>query len=94
MSSSSRRKGVASALVDFCERKARAWGADGICLHVNRLNAPALRFYDSCGFAIVPDWLGFNNQRFLLYRSFVDEEPPAPPPPASTPRAEEAVAAS
>ena len=82
VASVSRRKGVASALVDYCERKAAAWGAAGMCLHVNRLNAPALRFYDTCGFTIVPDWIGFNNQRFLLYRPF-DGAPELPPAPAA-----------
>ena len=35
---------------------------------MNRLNTPALRFYESRGYAIIPDWFGFNNQRFLLHR--------------------------
>jgi hypothetical protein len=64
----SRRKGVASALLDYAERKGEAWGASGLCLHVNRLNTPALYFYESRGYGIIPDWYGYNSQRFLLHR--------------------------
>ena len=66
--------------MDFSERKGAAWGASGLCLHVNQLNVPALRFYDSLGFRIVPDWYGFNNQRFLLHKPLRGEEPEVPPP--------------
>lgn len=67
---SARRRGVASGMLDFCARKSQAWGARGIALHVNKRNKPALRFYASLGFDVVPDWFGFNNQRFLLYADF------------------------
>ena len=40
VSRTARRRGVASTLVDFCGRKAAAWGADALCLHVNKLNVP------------------------------------------------------
>ncbi|KAJ8600266.1 hypothetical protein CTAYLR_000623 [Chrysophaeum taylorii] len=71
-----RRQGVASKLVDFSARKARAWGADAISLHVNKFNAPALRFYASLGFEVIPDWFGHNPARFLLYAHFDHLQPP------------------
>ncbi|KAJ1462977.1 hypothetical protein M885DRAFT_504465 [Pelagophyceae sp. CCMP2097] len=74
VSRNARRKGVASALVNFCDRKSAAWGADGLALHVNKLNAPALRFYAARGFDVVPDWLGHNTARFLLYKPRPGEE--------------------
>lgn len=76
---SARRRGVASTLVDYAERKGAAWGADGLCLHVNRLNTPALRLYDRLGFSVVPDWYGYNNQRFLLHKPLNGEAPETPP---------------
>jgi peptide-methionine (R)-S-oxide reductase len=82
---SARRRGVASTLVDYAERKGAAWGAAGLCLHVNRLNTPALRLYDRLGFSVVPDWYGYNNQRFLLFKP-LNGEAPETPPPAAPPR--------
>ena len=78
-------RGVASTLVDYAERKGAAWGAAGLCLHVNRLNTPALRLYDRLGFSVVPDWYGYNNQRFLLFKP-LNGEAPETPPPAAPPR--------
>ena len=79
MAKSARRRGVASTLVDYAERKGAAWGAAGLCLHVNRLNTPALRLYDRLGFSVVPDWYGYNNQRFLLFKPLNGEAPETPP---------------
>ena len=40
---------------------------------------PALRVYDRRGFAIVPDWIGYNDQRFLLYKPLNGAPPELPP---------------
>ena len=70
VSRTARRRGVATALVDFCARKSKAWGADALCLHVNNLNRPALSFYATQGFELIDDWLGYNPRRVLLQQSF------------------------
>lgn len=70
VAASARRQGLASGLLDFCARKAKAWGADGIALHVNKINTPALNFYARRNFEIIPDFFGYNPTRFLLYADF------------------------
>ena len=76
----SRRGGAASRrLWSIMPREGRL-GRRPLCLHVNRLNTPALRLYDRLGFSVVPDWYGYNNQRFLLFaverRGAGDAAPP------------------
>lgn len=73
VASSARRQGLASTLLDFCAKKARAWGTSGIALHANKFNTPALAFYQKQGFEIRDDIYGYNDARFLLYADFYDD---------------------
>jgi len=64
-----RRRGIASGLLDCCERTARDWGYDRIYLHVLTTNDRAVRLYRQRGYRIQPseaktplDWLTNPNQ--------------------------------
>ena len=45
-----RRRGIASAIVDFCRQEARRKGYDRIELNMWEFNESALRFYEAVGF--------------------------------------------
>lgn len=68
---SARRLGIASRLLDRCERTALAWGYDRLYLHVLENNAPARSLYHRQGYQLqkaisTPNTLWLNQSRQLL----------------------------
>jgi GNAT superfamily N-acetyltransferase len=68
---SARRLGIASRLLDRCERTARAWGYDRLYLHVLENNTPARSLYQQQGYQpqkimTTPSNIWFNQPRQLL----------------------------
>jgi GNAT superfamily N-acetyltransferase len=68
---SARRLGIASRLLERCERTARAWGYDRLYLHVLHDNTPARSLYQQQGYRIQaetssPSLMGWNQPRQIL----------------------------
>ncbi|CAK0908120.1 unnamed protein product, partial [Prorocentrum cordatum] len=63
-----RGSGLAEMLLDFLEKKGRAWGLRLVGLHVHRDNWAALKFYRRQGFEATSDWLGWGELYFLLVK--------------------------
>lgn len=78
---SARRLGVASRLLDRCERTARAWGYDRLYLHVLENNTPARSLYHQQGYQLqkaitTPSTLWLNQSRQLLMCKILKQEDP------------------
>jgi len=76
-----RGRGVASAMLDKCERASRMWGYDYVWLHVDVNNPRALAMYKKRGYITVtedPWWYGIGGllgqRRFLLKKRIKPEE--------------------
>lgn len=76
-----RGRGVASAMLDKCERASRMWGYDYIWLHVDVNNPRALAMYERRGYVTVaedPWWYGLGGilgqRRFLLKKRITPED--------------------
>jgi ribosomal protein S18 acetylase RimI-like enzyme len=76
VSQNMRRRGVAEALLNSCEREVQSWGRRQIDLHVMENNLPARQLYLKAGYQIQHrelnwrTWLFQRPQRLLLRKSF------------------------
>jgi ribosomal protein S18 acetylase RimI-like enzyme len=68
-----RRRGVAQALMQECEREVQFWGKDQLYLRVERKNEGALKMYSGLGYeALDHHYFGVKDTTILLRRGFVD----------------------
>ena len=64
-----RRKGVARALIQKCEEKAKTWKKCELYLRVEEKNQPALQMYHSLGYDAIPHhFFGVKDTTILLKR--------------------------
>ena len=63
-----RNKGIGSALIRTAEAYAERIGSRAVLLHVEKTNAPAMRFYERSGYAVFRD----DGNRLLLKKDIED----------------------